>query len=162
MVFSTYRRYLPLGSAEFHHVCTTKGCINRHKDTVRTFGLASFRDLNAFTRLQENFGILFWIGDIPATVKNREHSLLVGNIHLLGADRHGHITGSGAQQLHCQMETGRTGCATIFQIKYRNPLNTVLTQQNLTRNKRLSLQMTLSGTSIKSRLDIRLFAASIL
>ena len=154
-------RDLPLRRAVGLHVPAAEGRVDGHELAVGPVGFGSGRRRDALAHFQERRRVLIGPGYVPAAFEDREGLRLVGNVHLLGADRQRHVRGSGLQALHGEVERGTARGAGVLDVVDRDTLDTDLAEDHLARDRDLPLQQAVGHAGVVGDANLRRGAAGI-
>ena len=155
VVLGAHRRDLPLRRAVGLHVPAAERGVDGHELAVRPVGLGAGRRRDAFAHLHQRRVVLLGARDVPAALEDGEGLRLVGDVHLLGADRERHVGGAGLEALHRQVERRTARGAGVLDVVDRDALDADLAEDDLAGDRDLSLQRAVGHARVVGDADLR-------
>ena len=136
MILGAHGRDLPLRRAVGLHVPAAHGRVDRHELAVGLVGLRARRRHDALAHPHQRRVVLLGARDVPAALEDGEGLHLVGDVHLLAAERERDVGGTGLEALHREVEARTARGAGILDVVDGNALDADLAEDDLARESR--------------------------
>jgi hypothetical protein len=142
MVFRRDHRELLTGGAELVHVCMGQRGVIVHEHAVRP-AVIGYRAAEFGEHRLDAVGV----GDINAALEHGQGAAFVADAHPFDSDCQHNVGGTGAHVQHCLVQCGCASGTSIFDIDYRNALESHGPQRHLTRHYDLAFEHALTSVA---------------
>ena len=153
---------LALRGAVGPHVPAAHRSVDGHETAVGPGRFRPRRRRDAFAHPDQGGVVFLGARDVPAGLEQRHRAGLVGDVHLLGADRQRHVGGARLQALQREVKAAAARGAGVLDVEHRYALDPDLAEDHLARHRDLALQRAVGHARVVGGADVGGNAAGVL